>query len=107
MICNQSTPQLSRDLVGVCIITLPKHVMALLQNPLAHAFTIHSTKGLRPLSFLVADTGVTDHILPEMLAFISYHLVDNCRVRMGNNSFAPILGTGSAVIAVNGKRILI
>ncbi len=26
---------------------------------------------------------------------------------MGNNLFAPILGTGSAVIALNGKRILI
>ena len=26
---------------------------------------------------------------------------------MGNNSFAPILGSGSAVIAINGKHILI
>ena len=26
---------------------------------------------------------------------------------MGNNSFAPILGSGSAVIAINGKQILI
>ena len=26
---------------------------------------------------------------------------------MGNNSFAPILGSGSAVIAMNGKRVLV
>jgi hypothetical protein len=39
--------------------------------------------------------------------FISYCPVVNRRVRMGINSFAPIFGTGSAVIAVNGKCILI
>ena len=39
--------------------------------------------------------------------FISYRPVSGHGVRMGNNSFAPILGSGSAIIAINGKRILI
>jgi hypothetical protein len=59
------------------------------------------------LSLLVADIGGANHMLPEKSAFISYRPVANRCVRMGNNSFAPILGTGSAVITVNGKWILI
>ena len=81
--------------------------MALIQNPPAHLIAIPSLPDGRPLSLLVADTGVTDHMLPDKSAFISHRPVVNHRVRMGNNSFAPILGTGSAVFAINGKRILI
>jgi hypothetical protein len=81
--------------------------MALLENALAHAFTIHFPRGLHPSSLLVADTGVADHMLPDKSTFISYRPVANHWVRIGNNSFAPILGTGSAVIAINGNRILI
>jgi hypothetical protein len=66
-----------------------------------------SINGQRASRLLVADTGATNHMLPNKLAFISYHPAANCRVRMGNKSFAPILGTGSAIIAVNGKQILI
>jgi hypothetical protein len=105
--CNHSTPQSSHDPVGICTIKLPKHVMALLQNPPAHSIAIPFLADGHPLSLLVADTGATDHMLPDKSAFISYRPVVNCRVRMGNNSFAPILGTGSTVFAVNGKRILI
>jgi hypothetical protein len=46
-------------------------------------------------------------MIPHKLAFISYKPATGCRVRMGNNSFAPILGSGSAIININGKRILI
>jgi hypothetical protein len=46
-------------------------------------------------------------MLPDKSSFISYIPVVNCCVRMGNNSFAPIFGTGSAVIPINGKCILI
>jgi hypothetical protein len=81
--------------------------MALLQNPPAHSIAIPSLPDGRPLSLLVADTGATDHMLPENSAFISYRPAVYCWVRMGNNFFAQILGTGSAVFAVNGKRILI
>ena len=46
-------------------------------------------------------------MLPDKSAFISYHPVSGRRVRMGNNSFAPILGHGTAVISLNGKKIFI
>jgi len=46
-------------------------------------------------------------MLPDKSAFISYRPVTGRRIRMGNNSFAPILGSGSAVISVNGRLILI
>jgi len=45
-------------------------------------------------------------MLPDKSAFISYRPVTGCRAHMGNNSFAHILGLGSAVISVNGRLIL-
>jgi hypothetical protein len=44
-------------------------------------------------------------MLPDKCAFISYRPVTGRRFWMGNNSFAPILGSGSAVIEINGKHI--
>ena len=55
----------------------------------------------------MADTGATDHMVPDCSAFISYKAIRNLRVRMGNNSFAPVLGRGTAIISLNGQRILI
>ncbi len=105
--CNHSTLQSLRDPVGLRTIKLPKHVMALLKNPPAHSIAIPSLLDGRPLSLLVADTSATDNMLPDKSALISYRPVVNCWVRMGNNSFASILGTSSVVFAVNGKCILI
>ena len=98
----------SRDPKGVNTVYLPKTVLALLQNPPRHLLVhfqqaTHSTR----MSLLVADTGATDHMLPDKAAFISYYPVSGRRVRMGNNSFAPIAGHGSAIISLNGKKILI
>jgi hypothetical protein len=59
------------------------------------------------LRLVVADTGVTDHMVPDHSAFISYKAIRNLRVRMGKNSFAPVLGRGTAIISLNGQRILI
>ena len=59
------------------------------------------------LRLVVADTGATDHMVPDRSAFISYKAIRNLRVRMGNNSFAPVLGRGTAIISLNGQRILI
>jgi hypothetical protein len=81
--------------------------MALLQDLPAHSIAMPSINGQRASRLLVANTGATDHMLPDKLAFISYHPAANHHVHMGNNSFAPILGTGSAVITINKKRILI
>ncbi len=41
---------------------------------------------------VVADTGTTDHMFPDALAFISYKPVMDLSVRMGNNLFVPVLG---------------
>jgi hypothetical protein len=55
----------------------------------------------------MADTGATNHMLPKKAAFISYKLVSNLHLRMGNNSFLPVLGPGTAVISLNDQRVLI
>ncbi len=55
----------------------------------------------------MTDTGATDHMVPDRSAFISYKAIRNLRVCMGNNSFAPVLGRGTAIISLNGQRILI
>jgi hypothetical protein len=57
--------------------------------------------------FTVADSGATDHMLPDKSAFISYKLVTNLQVQMGNNSYLPVLGQGLAVISLNGQRIIV
>jgi hypothetical protein len=58
-------------------------------------------------SLIVADTGATDHMHPDRLAFISYKSVRSLRVRMGNNSYASVLGKGTAIVSLNGKHLLI
>jgi hypothetical protein len=102
--CRRST---SIDPKGVKTIQLPKLVLALLANPPAQSTAFAFLKS-RPVSrLLVADTGATNHMIPHKLAFISYKPIAGRRVCMGNNSFAPILGNGSAIISINGKLILI
>jgi hypothetical protein len=95
------------DPKGVRTVQLPKLVIALLNNPLAHSIAFVSNK-LRPCtSLLVTDTGATDHMIPDKSAFISYQPISGRRIRMGNNLFAHIFGTGLAIISLNGKIILI
>ncbi len=60
-----------------------------------------------PSHLVVVDTGATDHMVPDRGAFISYKAVHGLRVRMGNNSFAPVLGRGTAIISLNGQHLLI
>jgi hypothetical protein len=42
-------------------------------------------------------------MFPDKSAFISYKLVANLQVCMGNNSFLPVLGRGSAIISLMGS----
>jgi hypothetical protein len=42
--------------------------------------------------FTAADSGATDHMFLDKSVFISYKLVTNLQVRMGNNSYLPVLG---------------
>jgi hypothetical protein len=87
------------------MIYLPKMALTLLQN--LHAYKLDNKGGSPGITLLVADTGATDHMLPNKSKFISNYPVFGQRVRMGNNSFAPICGYGTAIISLNGKKILI
>jgi hypothetical protein len=70
---------------------------------LAHA-SIHPGSSRH---FTVADSGATDHVISDMSAFISYKTVRNLQVRMGNNSYPPVLCCGTAIISLSGQRILL
>jgi hypothetical protein len=80
---------------GVQTMCLPKKVQALLNSPPVHSITLFTALHRNRTSLLVADSGATDHMLPNKSAFISYYPVEGRRVHMGNNSFAPILGHGT------------
>ena len=103
-----SATHASQDPQGVNTVYLPKTVLSLLANPPAWP-TSSPTRGSSSthMSLVVADTGATNHMLPDKSAFISYHTITGRRVRMGNNSFAPIAGHGTAIVSLNGKKILI
>jgi hypothetical protein len=58
-------------------------------------------------SLVVADTGATDHMTPHKSAFISYKAIENLQLRMGNNSYIPVLGRSTAIFSLNGQRILV
>jgi hypothetical protein len=57
--------------------------------------------------FAVADSRATDHMFPDKSSFISYKIVSGLQVRMGNNLYIPVLGHGTAIVALNGKRVLV
>lgn len=46
-------------------------------------------------------------MLSDRSAFISYKLVHHLCVQMGNNSNAPVLGQGMAIVSLNGKCLMI
>ncbi len=55
----------------------------------------------------MADTGATNHMFPNKMAFIPYKSISNLQVWMGNNSYLPVLGHGMAIISLNGQRVLV
>jgi hypothetical protein len=84
-------------------IVLSKHLTSIIKQMLAASIFLAS--GGR--CFTVNDSGATDHMFPDKLAFISYKLVSNLQVWMGNNSFLPVLVRGLAIILLNGQRVLV
>ena len=74
-----------------------------LLTKLSHS-SISPDSGLR---LAVADSGATDHMFPDKSAFISYKSISHLKVRMGNNSYLPVLARGSAIISLNGQRVLV
>jgi hypothetical protein len=88
--------------LALCSMILPKRLQAIIAWMTKDS--ISPGLGCR---FLVADTGATDHMFPNKLAFISYKSIPNLQVWIGNNSFLPVLGDGTAIISLNGQHILI
>jgi hypothetical protein len=68
---------------------------------------IPTMNGGTPFCLVVANTGATDHMVPDRSTFTSYKSVHGLWVRMGNNLFASVLGRGMAIISLNGQRLLI
>jgi hypothetical protein len=62
------------------------------------------TTSTSSLTLLIADSGVTDHMFPDQSVFVLHKSITHLQVRMGNNSLAPVLGVGTAVFSLNGKR---
>jgi hypothetical protein len=84
-----------------CIV-ISKHLMSIIAR--MSAALIFPTLGHH---FAVTNSGATNHMFPDKSAFISYRLVTNLQVQMGNNSFLPVLGRGLAIISLNGQCILV
>ena len=49
-----------------------------------------------------AGSGATDIMLPDCLAFVSYHKCSNHFALLGNDTKLPILGEGTAKFSLNG-----
>jgi hypothetical protein len=104
--CNVSmesclpSPTCSATQLGNDIVLPPTLIKSLLK-------AIPTTNGGTPFCLVVADTGATDHMVPDRSAFISYKSVHGLWVRMGNNLFALVLGREMAIISLNGQRLLI
>jgi hypothetical protein len=52
-----------------------------------------------------ADSGATEHMLPDYSAFVSYKKCHNESVTLGDETQLPIMGRGKAVFMINGKTI--
>ena len=55
----------------------------------------------------VADSGATDHLFPDISAFISYHRVSGRFVRLADQRLAKIMGIGSVAICLGGKKVVL
>ncbi len=83
-------------------IDLPQKVRDILSClPLSTIF------GITCRRFAVVNTSTTANMFPDKSAFISYKTVANLQVRMGNNTFIPVLGQGSAIVSLNRKCVLV
>ena len=84
-------------------ITLPNNLQSLIARMWSNSISPGSS-----CHFSVAYTEATNHMFPNKLAFISYKTIFNLQVLMGNNSYLPVLiGQGTAIISLNGQRILV
>ena len=78
-----------------------------LQQLLEHLSLLPVILPLHHGQAVVADTGTTDHMAPDESCFISYTSISGLSVEIGNNSYGPVLGRGTTIVALNGKHILV
>jgi hypothetical protein len=88
-------------------IKLPSIVLRLLRNPSKHSIPANIAPAASQDSLVVADTGATDHMDLNESSFVSYRVVHNLRVRMGNRTYARVAGRGTAIFSLNGKCVLV
>ena len=74
-----------------------------ISNALPSLPSPHGTPNSSPMF----DTGATNHMLPDHSAFYSYHSCKHRYVTLGDDTRLQIFGTGTAIIALNGKNVLI
>lgn len=88
-------------------ISLLLTVVALLN--LCQDHSIHTSTAPHHLQWRLAvtDTGTTEHIIPERLAFISYRKFTKSRASLGNISYIQILGEGTSIISLTGKTVMV
>ena len=72
-----------------------------------HAIPAFATPRRLQQTLMIADTGATVHMFPDRSAFISYHHSTHISVRLGNHTYTPVLGNGTAIVSLNGKCVLI
>jgi hypothetical protein len=84
-----------------CLI-LPDRLQSIIRRLATSSISPDSTSRVA-----VADTGATDHMLPDKSAVISYKRIFNLQVRIGNNSYLPVLGRGTAIISLNHQWVLV
>jgi hypothetical protein len=89
-----------------CSVGLSIHLPSYVHYP-SHRQTVAFTHRPPFQWSAVADSGATEHMFPDKSSFISYKIVSGLQVRMGNNSYIPVLGCGAAIVALNGKRIFV
>ena len=83
-------------------LTLPAAVQAVLDAIPSHAIPATAAPLALRRQLTIADTGATNHMFPDRSAFISYHKSSHVRVCLGNNTYTPVLGTGTAIVSLNG-----
>jgi hypothetical protein len=84
-----------------CLI-LPDHLQSIIHRLANSSISPDSTSHVA-----VTDTGATNHMFPDKSAFISYKRTSNLQVRMGNDSYLPVLGRGTVIISLNSQRVLV
>ncbi len=80
----------SRSSSSVACLDSPPSISMALQSLLSRL----SDSSISPNSsrrLAVADSGATEHMFPDKLAFISYKSTSHLKVRMGSNSYLPVL----------------